>query len=420
MPSRSSRSESGSEDEANRGLQTPSSTHHSSRNSPNISTTTTKGHHGDQQVRPIIGGENGSMPLRDPPRSGNNKDNNQKANRDVPPLRVRIGATNLRSASSTIESPDSPGKAASGSRQYETAKRIRARKSVWACDRCYRLKAKCDSGRPTCSSCTKGEFTCSYTARERGLGSGRGRRTITVKAYAQMLETRIKELEVEYYSRRAMARSESRGNKQIPSNPNSNGYLSNEMPNEIRARIPDPRGGIGIHDGFRFPAGGSRQNERNRYIPRGRPPLPPMPHRGRAQRSTEAVWPLFSTDVMNDMVRIYFDTISPQWLLQPGHRRTFTSKPLGRQPSFLVLCIAAQSAPYSEHPEVLAFTAERNIPPYRASAPYYYQARKLLGGCLLDNPSIETSWGLALLGIGMLFPFSFNLVCNSRRDALWI
>lgn len=59
------------------------------------------------------------------------------------------------------------------SRQFLTAQKLKViGVKIWACDRCYRLKSKCDSRRPECSVCRKGSHDCTY---ERGRSCGRGK-----------------------------------------------------------------------------------------------------------------------------------------------------------------------------------------------------------------------------------------------------
>ncbi|KAJ3160262.1 hypothetical protein HDU88_008335 [Geranomyces variabilis] len=86
------------------------------------------------------------------------------------------------------------------SRQYQTAQRLRhaiGASQVWACDRCYRLKIKCDSIRPACSACTRHDLTekCTYGGSERTNRSSRRSRRFDSPGYVHMLEARIREVE---------------------------------------------------------------------------------------------------------------------------------------------------------------------------------------------------------------------------------
>lgn len=57
---------------------------------------------------------------------------------------------------------------ASFSRQFRTAQRLKFTKTrTWACDRCYLLKIKCDSQKPSCASCLRHKQECSYEGKAR-------------------------------------------------------------------------------------------------------------------------------------------------------------------------------------------------------------------------------------------------------------
>ncbi|KAJ3040914.1 hypothetical protein HDV00_010125 [Rhizophlyctis rosea] len=86
------------------------------------------------------------------------------------------------------------------SRQYQTAMKLKSAvggNRVWACDRCYRQKVKCDSARPSCTPCKRKNTPCTYGIRDTSAGGAGGRkgRRYDTAGYIRMLEARLREVE---------------------------------------------------------------------------------------------------------------------------------------------------------------------------------------------------------------------------------
>ncbi|KAJ3053518.1 hypothetical protein HK097_004112 [Rhizophlyctis rosea] len=86
------------------------------------------------------------------------------------------------------------------SRQYQTAMKLKSAvggNRVWACDRCYRQKVKCDSARPSCTPCKRKNTPCTYGVRDTSAGGAGGRkgRRYDTAGYIRMLEARLREVE---------------------------------------------------------------------------------------------------------------------------------------------------------------------------------------------------------------------------------
>ncbi|TPX62602.1 hypothetical protein PhCBS80983_g00409 [Powellomyces hirtus] len=300
------------------------------------------------------------------------------------------------SGSSDNASPGKPAPTAGPSRQYETAKRVRSAKTIWACDRCYRLKSKCDSGRPSCATCLKGRVTCSYTARERGMGAARrGRRTRTVDAYVMMLEERLLEVEGLMRNRRANGRPTGASRPALHAeHPSFHPY---GQEHENRANVAKSR--AEWLDPSLSPVFRPGMNEFS-IIPSPTHPaapaaithLPPVfiPHPDCPD--------IFDTEMLQHLCRVYFDVCIMRWSNLPLHPKVFWAVPFDQHPPFLILSIAACAAQYSDHPAFQEYQRVNNIPGYRIGAPYFMRARSMVAG-LFDRPTMDSVLGLGLLGM---------------------
>ncbi|KAI9100976.1 hypothetical protein DFS34DRAFT_449642 [Phlyctochytrium arcticum] len=100
-----------------------------------------------------------------------------------------------------LQNDDSGGGSAAQPRQTVNKHRTPTHPTnVWACDRCYRLKYKCDSKRPTCGRCVLAGLNCKYGSRQvrsvsdPSRGRKRNRRYDTA-GYIRMLEAKMREME---------------------------------------------------------------------------------------------------------------------------------------------------------------------------------------------------------------------------------
>ncbi|TPX54035.1 hypothetical protein PhCBS80983_g06066 [Powellomyces hirtus] len=277
--------------------------------------------------------------------------------------------------------------AVAASRQYQTAQRLRhaiGANKVWACDRCYRLKIKCDSVKPACSACTKHdlEHSCTYGGAERTNGSSRRGRRYDTTGYVRMLEARVREVEGMLQDKKQPAPLERRG---IP----TDRVLSPDDPPHIAHAHPlhtDPWSRTARYTPPRPTTASS--GFRTSPPPEAQSPTRTVPHE------------LFSPELQYDLCRIFFDDFIPMIWSPPFHERTFfPNMCLERQEhsEFLVTTICALAAPYSNHVAVRNFVAVNQLPPYCAGEAFYEKAVSMVND-LTSSPSVDLIVGLFWLG----------------------
>ncbi|KND02420.1 uncharacterized protein SPPG_02886 [Spizellomyces punctatus DAOM BR117] len=247
----------------------------------------------------------------------------------------------------------------SGSRQYQTAQRLRhtiGTNKVWACDRCYRLKIKCDSGRPSCAACKKHDLgtACTYGGAERTNSSSRRGRRYDTAGYVRMLEARVREVECLLQDKRQQ------GPERVTPTPS-------EVPTESYAR-----------------AHSEHYSDASQYSD------------GSVSPPRSASQDLFSSEVQRDLVDTFFRELLPFMYCTPFHEPTFLSKLCFDRPDhsyFLVTAICAIAAPYSHNPVVRSFVSQNGLPNYRAGDAYYRRARSIANE-IINDPSLELIVGL--------------------------
>ncbi|KAJ3148298.1 hypothetical protein HDU89_004895 [Geranomyces variabilis] len=319
------------------------------------------------------------------------------------PDQKNIGSAAGSSSSSSSAAAQS---AAAQSRQFETAKRVRSAKTIWACDRCYRLKSKCDSGRPSCGTCVKTASQCSYTARERGSTgvARRGKRVRTVDAYVQMLEARLAEVE-EIMKSRGPAPSNG------VSGPHAYGHRHSPYDSSDRFHVQH----YASADRSFSHSGSSRPWQEGSRSPGYYPPFTefsmiPSPSHPASRPVLSGTSPilqsvpadgatdLFSAEVLHHLCDVYLEVCTKRWFNIPLHPKVFWAIPFEQHPPFLIYSIAAISAQYSNHPAITEHVRVNKLPGYRTGDAYYTRA-KAMSADLTSVPAFETVTGMGILGM---------------------
>ncbi|KAI8826111.1 uncharacterized protein EV422DRAFT_515401 [Fimicolochytrium jonesii] len=274
--------------------------------------------------------------------------------------------------------PKAGAASTAASRQYRTAQRLRhaiGANKVWACDRCYRLKIKCDSGKPACSACVKHDIgdTCTYGGSERTNSSSRRGRRYDTTGYVRMLEARVREVE---------------------------GWLQNKGQPDDSPATP-----LREHQNQDM-----RRSHRPSYS-RAEQDLPPL-SASYVRTVTELVSPsrsvarpflahddLFAPDLQMELVRLFLRIINPLIWASPYHDSTITAKLCLERPShseFLVMGMCAMAAPFSDHPAIKRFMAENGLPTYAAGNAYAKRGQEILD-TIINEPSLDLVVGTVWL-----------------------
>ncbi|KAJ3171107.1 hypothetical protein HDU88_008142 [Geranomyces variabilis] len=272
------------------------------------------------------------------------------------------------------------------SRQYQTAQRLRhaiGANKVWACDRCYRLKIKCDSIKPACSACTKHDLTekCTYGGSERTNGSSRRGRRYDTTGYVRMLEARVREVEGLLQKTPTASSPRSLRGSHHPDRALDLEPHAPQLSNPHRALNIDPW--IQPSGRYATPALSASSGAPIHFSP-DRSPIRAFPHE------------LFAPELQYELCRLFFEEIVPLIWSPPFHERTFfPNMCLERQEhsEFLVTTICALTASYSKNAAVRSFVSTNNIPNYRAGEPYYEKGCAMVAS-LVDSPSLDLIVGL--------------------------
>ncbi|KAJ3175402.1 hypothetical protein HDU87_006222 [Geranomyces variabilis] len=327
--------------------------------------------------------------------------------RDSPDAMLYASAdqTNNGPASSSA-AQTTAAQSAAQSRQFETAKRVRSAKTIWACDRCYRLKSKCDSGRPSCGTCVKTASQCSYTARERGSTgvARRGKRVRTVDAYVQMLEARLAEVE-------EIMKSRGPATLNGASVPHAYGHRHSpyDSSDRLHAQLYSSADRLYSH------SGSSRQWQEGSQSPGYHPPFTefsmiPSPSHPASRTALSGTSPIlqtvpadgatdiFSPEVLRHLCNVYFEVCTKRWYNIPLHPKVFWGIPLEQHPPFLIYGLAAISAQYSNHPAITEYVRVNKLPGYRTGEAYFTRA-KAMSADLTSVPAFETVIGMSILSM---------------------
>ncbi|KAI9099789.1 hypothetical protein DFS34DRAFT_505565 [Phlyctochytrium arcticum] len=314
-------------------------------------------------------------------------------------------ATHNNPRNSSSSGTDDPNNN-SGSRQYQTAQRLRhtiGTNKVWACDRCYRLKIKCDSARPSCAACIKHDLgaSCMYGGSERtSSNTGRRGRRYDTAGYVRMLEARVREVEGLLQHKRPPDDDDS-DDAMTPSPPmraQSDGVPDTPIPHSATSTAAGPASAADPHPHLAYqplppppPPFQHQQHHQEEYnhhptskkvraAYRYTPPdggVQPTPHPG-----------LFHPEVLNDLVQTFFEEVQPAWFASPLVRETFAHRPYFERPDhsqLLINSMCATAAPYSSNPAILSYLSYNNLPAYRAGEPFYDR------GLLMINDSSHTA-----------------------------
>ncbi|KAJ3148955.1 hypothetical protein HDU86_007313 [Geranomyces michiganensis] len=302
--------------------------------------------------------------------------------------------TMLYGSSSPVDTAGGGGNSSGGqSRQFETAKRVRSAKTIWACDRCYRLKSKCDSGRPSCATCTKASSQCSYTARERGSSTGggsssavkRGKRVRTVDAYVQMLEARLVEVEGIMKARGPPPTHNIHGNRYTPYDSTDHRFHHPRSPG-----FYPPINDFSIMPSPSHPAAATAAAQAHPLLSGTSPITQIVP----ADGATD----IFAPEVLLHLCNVYFEVCTKRWFNISLHPKKFWAIPFEQHPPFLIYCIAALSAQYSNHPAITEYARANKLPGYRTGEAYYTRAKAMVAE--LPRPAtLESVLGMGIIGM---------------------
>ncbi|KAJ3289302.1 hypothetical protein HK104_007554 [Borealophlyctis nickersoniae] len=273
------------------------------------------------------------------------------------------------------------------SRQFETAKRLESLAksgSVWACDSCYRLKCKCDSGRP-CSACSRLGKECVYSERrpvERKKSGPRGNGRVEkpskggraseyeIRKYVKLLETKVKEME------------EAMLPFLVP------GTSRSEEPAAVSPPVATP-------------------TEPNVSPPAEEPPFfPPLALPGPSPIFHQQLLPLSSPlfdsysyllsmdDLHDSLIDTFFNDFCRKMPCCMLHGPTFRKR---SQSLLVVWAICAITAPWSNHPAILTFLERSQLPAYCAGHVFFRAARTYIIEAL-EIPQLYSVWALDALG----------------------
>ncbi|KAI8825091.1 uncharacterized protein EV422DRAFT_517380 [Fimicolochytrium jonesii] len=278
-------------------------------------------------------------------------------------------------------------------------------KTIWACDRCYRLKSKCDSGRPSCSSCIKSRANCSYDARQRGPASARrGKRTKAIDQYVLMLEERLREVETIMKSGRPPHDWQPSPQSAEPEAATIASGLSQEPRRQSSVNTWDTRAYYGERPLSNHAAPLQLSTNSPMDITMMTSHTIPQSAAHTMLSTPKTAGPpvapeeMFSRDVLMDAVDAYFKAVCVRWYNVPSHERTFWSRPLEEHPIFLVYAMAFAGAPYAKHPTAIAFTKSHRLPGYKAGMPYYHKALAMIPQ-VVNSPSVDNLIAMTILAI---------------------
>ncbi|KAI8817759.1 uncharacterized protein EV422DRAFT_540843 [Fimicolochytrium jonesii] len=331
------------------------------------------------------------------------------------------------------------------SRQFLTAQKLKVTGAkVWACDRCYRLKNKCDSQRPSCAVCKKGNHECTYERKaakaktlspapddpnaaatqlpprlrpgaksERGSGSVNSVNSFmngavqmfqtsmlpdpmlaqpvvvpTNTPYMELLQTRLYEVE-------EAARSMS-----APEREPLLYQLENTM-HTMNVHHPHPQQ-------QQPPSLTTPPYAYPEFLgPTGLPPPPstyqtsedPVPQRivSNIYSALPSESSLFSSDVILYLVHTFFREIAPAWYPNPIHEATFMAA-FNEQSPLLIFAMCAAAARRSDHPITRAYVASKRVPLYQAGEPYLMKAKGMITR-FRGPPTFETVVALVTMGV---------------------
>ncbi|TPX58063.1 hypothetical protein PhCBS80983_g03383 [Powellomyces hirtus] len=293
------------------------------------------------------------------------------------------------------------------SRQFLTAQKLKSRGTkLWACDRCYRLKNKCNSARPSCNVCAKGNHECTYGHRgskqkHQSPATDGGSTTVgstrescfeevddesvtppsmkkSRRTYTDMLQTRL--YEVEEAARSLCAPDGSRA----------------QMEMEEKMRRMNVAQGASTPATFQYDLAGTG-------VERQQQQSPIVMNNVYSALPTDQT--LFSPPVILYLIQTFFRDIVPIWYPNPIHQTSFMSRYPDHSP-LLIYVMCAAAARRSDHPVTRAYVAGRGIPLYQAGEPYFWMAREEINK-LVGQPSYEivlalVTLGLAVAGMGLV------------------
>ncbi|KAJ3162111.1 hypothetical protein HDU86_005809 [Geranomyces michiganensis] len=231
----------------------------------------------------------------------------------------------------------------------------------------YRLKNKCDSARPKCNVCTKGQHECTYERRKAKQESSAGARSPPVKpsGYKDMLQTRLYEVEE---AARIMSAEDAKEQPDLEEQLRSLGVGSGELPQS--PSVSDS-----------FPNSGLFYPQTNQYSA-----LPPDQT-------------LFAEPTILYLLQVFFADVSPLWYPNPIHQSCFFSR-LQEQPPMLMYAMCGAASSRSDHPATRAYVAERGIPLFQAGEPYARVARDMIDQ-YIAQPSFDVVLAMATLGLAL-------------------
>ncbi|KAJ3182915.1 hypothetical protein HDU85_002518 [Gaertneriomyces sp. JEL0708] len=280
---------------------------------------------------------------------------------------------------------------------------------VWACDRCYRLKYKCDSARPACGRCVSAGINCNYGNREvrsssgqpsghdgeRPSSTGPSRRQRAKKhaaGYLKMLETKVRQVEQTFA---------------FPENPKSGAKMDladagRQGPDPVEAVFGDDVNGILGLDAL--PRSSSYTSQTNsvsqqptimssascamtpNVLSIGEHPTAGVPFNPDL---------LLDKSVMKEVVMSFFEDYSQRWLHSAIHEQLFMSH-FETQPVFLVYALCSVAASCCNHALIAAYLRSRNLPGYRAGEVYFSKAMQMIKEVQM-HPSVEHTSALTYL-----------------------
>ncbi|KAI9001714.1 hypothetical protein BC832DRAFT_139014 [Gaertneriomyces semiglobifer] len=280
---------------------------------------------------------------------------------------------------------------------------------VWACDRCYRLKYKCDSARPACGRCVSAGINCNYGNREvrsssgqpsghdgdRQSSSGPSRRQRAKKhaaGYLKMLETKVRQVEQTF----AFPENQKSGANAASADASRHGL------DPVEAVFGDDVNGILGLDALPRSASYTSQTNSVSQQPTtinsaSCAMTPNVLSIGEHPTGAVPFNPdlLLDKSVMKEVVVSFFEDYSQRWLHSAIHEQLFMSH-FETQPVFLVYALCSVAASCCNHALIAAYLRSRNLPGYRAGEVYFSKAMQMIKEVQM-HPSVEHTSALTYL-----------------------
>ncbi|KAI9258795.1 fungal-specific transcription factor domain-containing protein [Phascolomyces articulosus] len=285
---------------------------------------------------------------------------------------------------------------------HDDAPEPKRKRLAQACDVCRRKKIKCDGARPTCANCEKLGRQCTYNPNVKKRGPRQG--------YIEMLEKRLDKMEKMLSRASEGSQSNTNNNNEEPmvgtsssSNNNTNGN-TNATGSVREGNDSDLQHGrsasLASSSSYASPTqttnpatAQQQQQQQQQVAAASAAAAVAAACANTAVNLDTCIYGKSSQlpcmDIILHLVELYFENI---YFYTPIFHRETLMRDIREQrcSEFLILCILAASARFSERPDV------REDPPWHSGEKYASKARELLLNAI-DTPSLSNVQALILL-----------------------